>query len=257
VKKVLFSAILMAMFGVAAVAQTAKIPVTHLGGKGDPGFHGSAGWGNPPATAAQLIFYGGDLNVNDPNQYGFANGNTLLVPSTTTYGAVTSPKGSKVVATGILFNQVPSLITGTVFDPGTATYDIRAEVSEGNGGTDVVSGSGTQTSTLTGRTLFEYYPEYATSVTFTKPLTPTFGVTYWVNMTSQCTDTSNDNCANLEFFADNTTEQTNGINATFQPPSQIFFNSAFFGYTWANWCDAAFETNSHQCQYLSFGIYGN
>lgn len=256
-KNTLFLLTFLVALTVAAYAQNAKSPVTHLGGKGDPSFQGTPGWGNPPLSASQLLFYGGDLNQSDPNQYAFANGNTLLVPNTTTYGAVMAPIGTKVVATGILFNQIATILTGTVFDPATASYDLRANVSEGNGGNDVVSGSGAQTVTATGRKLFSYYPEYATSVTFTKPLTPTFGVTYWVNMSSQCTDSGNNNCAALQFFADNTTQQTNGINPTFQPSGQIFFNSAFFGYTWANWCDASFEINSHQCQYLSFGIYGN
>lgn len=256
-KNALFALTLLIAFSINALAQELKTPVAHLGGKGDPSFQGITGWGNPPAPAAQLIFYGGDLNESDPNQYAFGNGNTLLVPNTTTYGAVATPKGSKVVATGILFNQVPTVLSGTVFDPATATYDIRANVAEGNGGVDVISGSGTQTATLTGRKLFNYYPEYATSVNFTKPLTPSFGVTYWVNMTSQCTDSSNTNCSALQIFADNTTEQTNGINSSLQPSSQVFFNSAFFGFTWANWCDASFDTNAHQCQYLSFGIYGN
>jgi hypothetical protein len=257
VKNALFVVALLIVLCLVVSAQEAKVPVTHLGGNGDPSFQGTAAWGNPPTSAAQLIFYGGDLNQNDPNQYAFANGNTILMPDTTTYGAVTSPKGDKVVATGILFNQVPTILSGTVFDPATATYDIRANVSEGNGGIEVVSGSGPQTATLTGRTLFNYYPEYATSVNFSKPLTPTFGVTYWVNMSSQCTDSSNTNCSALQLFADNTTEQTNGINASLQPSGQVFFNSAFFGFNWANWCDASFDTNTHQCQYLSFGIYGN
>jgi hypothetical protein len=253
VKKILFAVMLVAVFSLMATAADVK---THVGGKGDASFHGTPSWGNPPAKAASLIFYGGDTNVSSPNEDGFANGNTLLVPSTTTYGAVAAPKSGKVVATGILFNQIPTLSGGTLFDPATATYDIRTGVKEGSGGTDVTSGSGSQTATVTGREPFGFYIEYATSVSFTKPLTPKDGTTYFVNMSSQCTNSSNGNCASLQYFVDNTTEETNGINANLQPASSMFFNSAYFGFTWANWCDASLGLNAQQCEWLSFGIYG-
>lgn len=252
-KKILFVVMLVVVFSLAAMAQHAQAPITVLNQHGNPSFHGEQGWGNQNPNAAKLIFYGGDSNPSDPNVEGFANGNTLLVPTTTDYGAVTAPTGSKVVATGVLFNQVATQ-TGTIFDPATATYDIRTGVSEGVGGTSVASGSGKQTATVTGRQPFGFI-EYSTSVAFTKPLTPKGGTTYWVNESPQCTDTSNAICSELQYFFDNTTEQTNGINAKLQPGYEGFFNSAYFGYTWANNCDLV-GGQSALCEWQSFGIYG-
>lgn len=255
-KKILFAVMSVAIFCAVVMAQDVNAPVTRLGGKGDPGFHGNPGRDNPPASASNLIFYGGDTNASDPNEDAYANGNTLLVPDSTTYGAVTAPKGNKVVTTGILFNQIATINAGNIFDPATATYDIRTGVSEGNGGTDLISGSGPQTAEPTGRLPFGgAYVEYATSVAFTKNVTPTGGTTYFVNMSSQCTDASNSNCGSLQYFFDNTTQQTNGINAQDQPSYLAFFNSAYFGYTWANTCDLA-GGQSALCEWQSFGIYG-
>jgi opacity protein-like surface antigen len=248
VKKLLFAVMLVATMCWVASAADVK---AHLGGKGDANFHGTPGWGNPPATAANLIFYGGDTNVSDPNEDGFATGDTLLVPNASSYGAVKAP--SKVVATGILFNEIATALT---FDPAQATYDIRTGVSEGNGGHDLLSGSGAQTATPTGRMPFGAYTEYAASVNFTKPVTATKGVTYWVNLGSECTNSGDGNCQE-QFFVDNTTQQTNGINANLQPPSEMFFNSTYFGFTWANWCDSSLGTNAQQCEWMSFGIYGH
>jgi hypothetical protein len=254
---------LIAAFGMVAMAQNAvNGPVVRAGGKGDASFHGNPGWGNPPAAAAKLIFYGGDVNPSDPNANGWANGNSVLVPNTTTYNAVTAPKSGKVVATGVLFNTVPTCseapCPSSNFDPATATYDIRVNVSEGNGGTSQAHGSGPQTAVTTGRILGFFgqsLPEYATSVSFTKPVTPKDGTTYFLNESPQCTNSSDSECAESQWFTTNTTQQTNGINANLQPSYDTFFNSAFFGYTWANVCDLV-GGQSALCQWDTFGVYG-
>lgn len=265
-KKILFAVMLVAVFAMVAMAQTPNAPVSHTSRGPAQAFHGTPGWGNPPAAAAKLIFYGGDSNPSDPNVNGFANGNTILVPDTTTYGAVTAPKSGKVVATGVLFAHVMRcyqnstyVCTGEQFDPATGTYDIRTGVAEGSGGTDLVSGSGPQTATATGRSLpfgnGASLPEYDTSVAFTKPVTPKDGTTYFINESPQCTDSSNENCTEGQYFFDNTTEETNGINANLQPSYDSFFNSAFFGYTWANTCDLV-GGQSPYCEWQSWGVYG-
>jgi|HubBroStandDraft_4_1064222.scaffolds.fasta_scaffold99836_2 hypothetical protein len=255
---------LVGVLTIIATAQNPRSPSIVTSRSGDASFHGSPGWGNPPANAAKLIFYGGDVNPSDPNVDGFVNGNTLLVPDTATYGAVTVPANSKVVATGIFFNQVPACsdapCTVTPFDPATATYDIRTGVAEGMGGASVASGSGPQAATKTGRIL-PYFgasmPEYSTSIAFTEPFLPTPGTTYWVNESSQCTDSGNKNCSTAEIFADNTTQQTNGINPGLQPVGMMFLNSAILGYSWINLCEPSVGLNAQQCAYLSFGIYGH
>jgi hypothetical protein len=263
-KRTLFAATLVAVFSLVAAAQNSPAPVPVASRGGNSSFHGSPGWGNPPANAASLIFYGGDVNPSDPNVDGFANANTLLMPNTVTYGAVTVPENSKAVATGVFFNLVPVCsdgpCSGTFFDPATATYDIRTGVSEGMGGASVASGSGPQAAKKTGRIL-PYFsgslPEYSTSVAFTAPFLPVPGTTYWVNEYPQCTDSSNSNCSVEQDFVDNTTQRTNGINPGAQPMGMMFLNSAILGYNWINWCEPSVGLNMQQCAYLSFGIYGH
>jgi hypothetical protein len=268
-KKILFASVLVALLTAVGLTQnTSTAPLGYIVKEGDPNFHGTPGWGNPPASAATLIFYGGDFNADDNNAVALANGNSLLIPDTATYGAVTAPKGSKVVATGVLFNGFAicySDFPGTTeacpgsknYDPATGTYDIRTDVSEGSGGKDLVHGSGPQTQAATGRSIALgccTYLEYSTSVMFTKPLTPAGGTTYWLNESPQCTDSSNVNCGVETFNVSNTTEQTNGINAKLQPTGEIFINSSFFGENWENPCEFL---NPQQCARLSFGVYGH
>ena len=252
-RKTFVAVLLTALAAMTATAQNTKAPTPVLSHGGDASFHGTPSWGTPPPPSAQLIFYGGDTNTSDPNEQGFANGNTLLTPNVTTYGAVIPPASSNVVATGVLFNQEPT-ISGA-FDPATGTYDIRIGVSSGNGGTSVGGGSNKQYATPTGRFPFGF-TEYSTSVAFTAPFIPTPGTTYWVNESPQCTNSGDSNCSSLQYFASNTTQQTNAINGFAQPPNEIFFNSSFFGFTWTNWCDPSLGQNSQQCEFLSYGIYG-
>jgi hypothetical protein len=77
-----------------------------------------------------------------------------------------------------------------------------------------------------------------------------------VNESPQCTDESNGDCES-EFFYANTTQETNGVNASAQPAGELFLNSAFFGFTWENWCDSALGQNLEQCARGSFGILGS
>ena len=253
-KTTVITVMLVATFRIALLAQTvAHPPVSYVSSHlSAPTSRGAGESFQLPANTANLVFYGGDTNPSDPNVQGFANGNTLLAPNTTTYGAVKA--SSRVVASGILFNQIPT-ITGNVFDPATANYDIRIGVRSGNGGKDLASGSGPQSVIPTGRSPLGF-TEFGTSVAFTKPLAAAAGTTYFINLSSQCTDANNSNCSSLQYFADNTTQQTNGINQNLQPPNDMFFNSAFFGFTWTNWCDPSLGQNSQQCEWLSFGIYG-
>jgi hypothetical protein len=132
---------------------------------------------------------------------------------------------------------IPDLTTGNDFDPKTATREIRTGVSEGNGGTLVASGTGNINLQPTGRDPFGFV-ESTLAVKVTPQVTLTAN-TYWINVNPQCTNSANVNCSSL------------------QPPSQIFFNSAFFGFTWANWCDSSLGVlPSGACKRLSFGVIG-
>ena len=55
-------------------------------------------------------------------------------------------------------------------------------------------------------------------------------------------------------YMSNTTQKTNSVNGSAQPAGQLFLNSAFFGFTWANWCDSALGQTAQQCAYGSFGL---
>jgi hypothetical protein len=37
----------------------------------------------------------------------------------------------------------------------------------------------------------------------------------------------------------------------------MFLNSSFFGFTWANWCDAELGFNAKQCAGMSFALRGS
>jgi hypothetical protein len=255
-KKTLAVVVLAAIVSLTAVAQNAATPSLGMGHQANAAAtqRQTFSWGPPPA-GPNILFYGGDVNADDPNVYAFANGNTLYVPSTPTYGAVQVPAKGHFVITGIFFNQIATL-SGKIFDPPTATYDIRVDVSNGYGGTSVASGSGPQSARPTGRMPLGYV-EYTTSVALTSPLTAPNGQTVWVNESPQCTDLSNSICNQVQFYVDNTTQKTGSVNGGAQPAGQIFLECTFCshnGFEWFNWCDGS---NQQQCAYLSFGIYGH
>jgi hypothetical protein len=207
-----------------------------------------------PASCSPCLFYGGDLNPGEGNDDGFSDENTLLiVGGSQTYGAVSIPSGPDASVTGILFQ----VLATAAFDPLTAVYDIRQGISEGNGGTDVATGSASIAVAATGRTDFGLY-EY--TITATIPAVTLVPGEYWFNLQAQCTNTLDGSCYVFRQFASNTNEETNAVNGSWQPDGEMFFNSAFTGFgvdtTWANWCDSQFDLNSEQCEWLSFGVIG-
>jgi hypothetical protein len=253
VKKILFAVTLIAIFSMAAMGQSPSLTASTHQGAAHVGSNQKTPIPGPPPICHPCLFYGGDVNVNDPNAQSFADGNTLLVPDTETLGAVVVPAGKQVVVEGLLANLSPTL-TGNVFDPETATWEIRTGLSDGNGGTQVASGSGTINPTLTGRDPFGL-TEYTVAVAVVPPVTLPAG-TYWVNVSPQCTDSSNANCSSLQYFVSNTTQETNSVRGALQPLHEVFLNSAFFGFTYANWCDPALGQTSEQCAAMSFGAIG-
>ncbi len=253
-KKTLFAVLSVAAFSLGLAGQDAKTPSLVLNHGGDAAYHGSQGssnWAGLPPAAGTIVFYGGDVNPSDPNAQGFSNGNTLFTPKWSTYAAAKAP--ANVTVSAIFYNQEPDITAGTVFDPATATYDIRTGVSEGQAGTSIASGSGVQTAVATGRQPFGLI-EYTTTVTFAKPLTATKGTTYWVNESPQCTNTTNTNCGLLQYFLSNTTQETNSVNGQDQVPSQMYVNAGALGYTWLNWCNPALGQNAQQCARASWGL---
>jgi hypothetical protein len=251
VKKTLLAIALMAMCTLAAVALKAKAPTTsqHLRGNPNEQFK-MAPPGIPPALCSPCLFYGGDLDPNDQNAAGMSDENTLLiVGGSNTYGAITTPRS--VTVSGILVNVQAS----TAFDPQTATYDIRSGITDGNGGSEIASGSGAIQVAATGRN-FLGFNEFTVEVGVNPPVVLSPG-TYWFSVQPQCTNTLDGSCSVGRIFVSNTTSGTNNMAGQAQPQNQMFFNSAFFGFNYANWCDPSLGFNSRQCGMLSFGLIGS
>ncbi len=181
----------------------------------------SAGIQCPPG-ASTCYFYGGDLDLNDPNQNGLANENDAIVGGNP-YGAATYQNfvvsGSSISVSGLFTNNLSGL------NPSSAYWELRSGVSEGNGGTLIASGtaSGANFSqTATGRSDFGYteYEDLAGGMSVN--LAPG---TYWFAVVPQ--DPSN---ANRSFNSN-----TDGLNSVgTQISNQQYFNSAFFGANFTN-----------------------
>ncbi len=238
----------------SVLAEEGKLPVSrHLAGDASAITHihnNTTLPVTPPALCNPCIFYGGDNNPNDINSAGMSDENTLLITGgSATYSAVTFPSHASVI--GIMFNIQAS----DAFDPKTATYDIRENVSDGNGGFSVQSGSATVQIVQTGRNIFGLF-EYSIAVHFpTVTLEP--GVEYWFNVEPQCLNGAQDgSCFLGRFFVSNTTQGTNNFHGSYQPEHSMFLNSSFFGFDYTNWCDASLGFNQGQCNLMSYGLMG-
>jgi hypothetical protein len=244
-KKILFAMTMVAALTLTATAASKKPApdVTRTGPALPPG--------KPvvPALCNPCLFYSGDLNPADGQAAGYSDENTLLVSGSSTYAAVNIPKGITGSLTGILFN----VQADANFDPQNATYDIRQGVSEGDGGTEVATGTGNITVAATGR-VFLGVTEFSVLVTV-PTVTLTGGEEYWFNVTPQCTAGDVDgSCYVGRIFFSNTTEQANEQFGHAQPPYELYLNSSYFGYTFTNWCTLL--TNNGECRFGSFGLVG-
>ena len=250
-KTTLFAATLVVALTLSAAAATKKPPMSqHLAGSATEG-PADPGHGIPPALCDPCLFYGGDLNVSDPNAAGLSDENTLFIPNSSTYGNYNVPSGVTVTVTGILFNVQAS----ANFDPLTATYDVESGVVEGIGGTSIASGTANIQVAATGRN-FIGLNEYSVAVQLPTPLVLGAGG-YWFNVTPTCTNGTQDgSCSTGRFFVSNTTQRTNEVYGINQTDHQMFLNSAIFGATWANWCDPTIGLTKWQCRSLSFGLMG-
>lgn len=170
------------------------------------------------AFADTLYFYGGDLNLNDPNQNGLANETDAIVGGSP-YGAAVFQNfvaGSSINVSGLFTNNLSGL------NPSTAYWEIRSGVSEGNGGTLIASGTGATSNVPTGRSDFGFI-EYTNAVSGLSVALP--AGTYWFAVVPN--DPGN---ANRSFLSD--TDGTNSVGT--QNSDQQFFNSAFFGANYTN-----------------------
>jgi hypothetical protein len=254
VKKTLCAiALVGSLFTVSALAANKKPAVPSLV-KSQGTLRGNFPTGAPALTPPTYctpvcLFYGGDTNPSSPDVNGFANENTLLVPDTTVWGAFTVPSGQTWTVDGAFINTISDGYDG--LDPTTSSWTIASGVSSGVGGTPVAFGTSSAAGTSyvpTGRVPFGF-TEYTLKVKITPAAVLTAG-TYWLNITPQCTDTSNSSCDIAQYFFDNTF----GLNryGPLEPADEGFFNSSYFGFDYANDC----TVSSTGCQALSFGLIG-
>ena len=254
-KTTLFAVALVVALSLSAVAANTKKPAPsiHLAGNSEviqPPVDSPTN--TPPSLCNPCLFYGGDINTSDLNAAGMSDENTLLiVGGASTYGAVNIPTGVTAKVYGIVFNIQAS----AAFDPMMATYDVRTGVTDGNGGTSILSGSGPVLVQPTGRN-FLGLNEYTVAVSWSTALMLPSGE-YWFNLTPQCLNTLDGSCNVGRQFASNTTQHTNNIHGSWQPGHEMFLNGFFGFYTFANWCDSNVAGfNGAQCSALSFGLRG-
>jgi hypothetical protein len=254
VKTTLFAFAFVVALSLSAVATNSKKPAPSIHRAGDASIAVTdlkSNVSTPPALCNPCLFYGGDLDTASINAAGMSDENTLLITGgSTSYGSVVIPEGVTANVFGIVFN----VQADAAFDPLSASYDVRTGVSEGNGGTSIASGSGTIAVQPTGRN-FLGLTEYTIAVSWTTPVILMPGQ-YWFNLEPQCLNTLDGSCNVFRQFVSNTTSRANGVHATWQPVGGMFLNSAFFGLTWANWCDSDLGFNFQQCALMSFGLRG-
>ncbi len=192
------------------------------------------------AHADFILFYGGDFEPTNPNANAQSNENDAIVGGSP-YGAATYQ--NFVIPTGQIWN-IQSLFTNNLSDlhPTSAYWEIRAGISEGNGGTLIASGTGggaNFTWTATTRSAFGY-DEYTAHVTG-QSLNLGSGM-YWESVVP------NSPAESGRSFNTNTFSRPNGVGT--QVDNEQYWNSAFFGTNFTN------ANNEGVFQTFSSGIDG-
>jgi hypothetical protein len=166
------------------------------------------------AHADNLYFYGGDWEPNDPNADGLDNTTNALLGGDP-YGSAIYQNfvaGAPINVTGLFTNNAIDYI------PASGYWEIRAGVSEGNGGTLIASGSGSITNNPTGRSGFGF-DEYTNAVSGLK-ISLNAG-TYWFAVVPVCTT-----CEGHSY----NTNSLHAVNAVgTQISDQVYWNSSSDG----------------------------
>ncbi|MBS1834762.1 MAG: hypothetical protein JST65_18735 [Acidobacteria bacterium] len=171
-----------------------------------------------PTFADVVGFYGGDIDVTNPN--GLSNETTATVGGSPTGGSVYQafvvPTGGWTV-TGLFSNNLLD------FTPTSAYWEIRSGVSAGNGGTLLHSGTATAPGfAATGRSAFGYTESTVSVSGLSLTLAPG---TYWLTVTPQ------DAGAQARSFM-SSTAGLNSIGPVLQ--NVAYFTSSHFGANFSN-----------------------
>ncbi len=168
------------------------------------------------------LFYGGDFDPNNPNADGLSNETDAIVGGSP-YGAATYQNFTPPFSQTAYFSLFSNNLSG--LNPTTGYWELRIDVSEGNGGTLVASGTSAMTQTATGRSGFGY-TEYRDEVDDLK-LSLTGGTQYWFAVVPN--DLNNGNAKRSY------NSNTFGVNSVgTQISNQQYWNSAFFGTNFTN-----------------------
>jgi len=172
---------------------------------------------------ASVLYYGGDIDLNDPNQNGLADETDAIVGGSP-YGAATYSNftlGSNSHITDLFANE---LISNDL--NGQAYWEIRTGMSEGNGGTLVAGGMvSAATITATGRSDFGF-TEYNVDVNVSSlNINLNGGTQYWMTVGQY------DPNGGGRAFNSNT-DRLNGVGT--HANDLEFFNSGFFGANYTN-----------------------
>ena len=162
------------------------------------------------------LFYGGDFDPNNPNANGLANENDAIVGGNP-YGAATYQ--NFIIPNGQIWNVTALFSNDIMFlSPPSAYWEIRSGVSEGNGGTLLASGTGSDSYHLKGE--FEEYNNTVSGLNLNLPA----GM-YWFAVVPDA--------PNQQGRSFNT--NTFGLNSVgTQISDRQFFNSSFFGANFTN-----------------------
>jgi len=184
----------------------------------------------PPSYCKPCLFYTGDFNSSSSEANGLFNaqGGALGSNSAAVYGAFTVPKGKTWTVTALIIN---TLSNASAVDS-SCTWDIRKGVTAGNGGTDVATGTGADTWKATGRSGFGL-TEYTNKVTLKKSAKLKAG-TYFMNVLTSCTtSTCTEGSSGLFYESDQESQPGTNQYGPNMPWDDSFFNSSYFGYTYA------------------------
>ena len=180
------------------------------------------------------VYYGGDIDPNDPQENAMSNENDLFIQCAWTYTEVNVPVPLKISAA---FTN--NLSTYGIIDPKTANWDFRIGISEGNGGTSIAHGTTPAEFRATGRSAFGY-AEYEL-LTKTPLSLPKGNV--WLDVQPNCTNPNDQDCSAVPRYFESDTDGLNGINSKFTVTSNdgmgptFFCTGIFCDPDWMSWCN--------------------
>jgi hypothetical protein len=257
VKKMLFAAALIAALIPMAAAQDSRLPQASLDREVDVRVPARAAvLGNPrhvdpgpPGYCKPCLFYAGDFDSNASDANGLANEFDLIVSTgAAVYAPFRVPTGKTWKVTGLFTNNFAGSQT---LDPHTAPYEVRKGIptAGGRGGKLVCHGKVKAINIDTHLNDFGF-EIYATKVLVTGCSLPG-GVKYWESVIPYCTNPNNSACANSyrAFEANDDGAMAHKFGPV-EPANNSFFNSVFFGATWAQ--TSGFQSSSR----FSDGVIG-